>query len=206
MESQGDPGSMGNLGSWNASPTGGCVGVVAGSHGRARPRTTGVVFEDAMPAEFRDAERGLPGSGCPINPGPWSVPMREGRWKLPVLDGGETTFFVIAAGLFAALGATGATLVFVPPSRRVRPALRYPAFPRPDPDSIDFAVPSADPETFQAIFFGDTQPRDLREVDYFKHDLVEVDRSDQCVPLASLWETSCSTTLVSWSLTTRRWP
>jgi hypothetical protein len=44
----------------------------------------------------------------------------------------------------------------------------------PLPAAIDFPLyPQDEPEQFQAILFGDPQPRDQQEVDYIAHDVVE---------------------------------
>jgi hypothetical protein len=44
----------------------------------------------------------------------------------------------------------------------------------PLPKSIDFGLTARpEPDTFSALFFGDTQPRDLREVDYLIRDIIE---------------------------------
>lgn len=44
----------------------------------------------------------------------------------------------------------------------------------PLPASIDFPLAAQEePGRFRAIFFGDTQPRDVREVEYLSHDVVE---------------------------------
>jgi lysophospholipase L1-like esterase len=44
----------------------------------------------------------------------------------------------------------------------------------PLPESIDFPLyPQKEPQKFQAIMFGDPQPRDQKEVDYIAHDVVE---------------------------------
>lgn len=56
------------------------------------------------------------------------------------------------------------------------PNLRYPGVEPtgPLPDSIDFPLtPQAEPDRFQTIFFGDTQPRNVQEVEYFTHDIAE---------------------------------
>ncbi len=43
----------------------------------------------------------------------------------------------------------------------------------PLPESVDFPLyPSTEPDTFRALMFGDTQPRNLQEVDYITHDVV----------------------------------
>lgn len=44
----------------------------------------------------------------------------------------------------------------------------------PLPASVDFPLRvQAEPERFQTIFFGDTQPRNVEEVEYFTHDIAE---------------------------------
>ncbi|MCA9053852.1 MAG: calcineurin-like phosphoesterase family protein [Planctomycetaceae bacterium] len=44
----------------------------------------------------------------------------------------------------------------------------------PLPESIDFPLaPQEEPDDFQAILFGDTQPRNQQEVDWIAHDVVE---------------------------------
>lgn len=42
------------------------------------------------------------------------------------------------------------------------------------PQSIDFALyPQEEPDTFRAVVFGDTQPRDRKEVNYIAHDTIQ---------------------------------
>lgn len=42
------------------------------------------------------------------------------------------------------------------------------------PESIDFPLrPNAEPDKFKALLFGDPQPRNLREVEYIAHDVIE---------------------------------
>lgn len=44
----------------------------------------------------------------------------------------------------------------------------------PLPESVDFPLyPQEEPDDFKAILFGDTQPRNQREVDWIAHDVVE---------------------------------
>lgn len=152
--------------------------VMAAAAAPVRAATAqGVVFEDRNGNGVRDPrERGL--RGVRVSNGADIVQTdRNGRWELPVLDGSETIFFVIKPRGYA------------PPMSEDRlprfsyihkpggsPSLKFPGIAPtgPLPASIDFALrPQREPDTFQAIFFGDTQPRDVREVDYFKHDIVE---------------------------------
>lgn len=150
--------------------------LVLASLGRADD-ATGVVFDDANGNGVRDrGERGLRGVRV-SNQRDIVSTDREGRWRLPVLEGSETTFFVLKPRGYA------------PPTSADRlprfsythkpggsPSLKFAGLAPtgPLPASIDFALRrQREPDTFQAIFFGDTQPRDVREVDYFKHDIVE---------------------------------
>ncbi|AMV37681.1 calcineurin-like phosphoesterase C-terminal domain-containing protein [Planctomyces sp. SH-PL62] len=44
----------------------------------------------------------------------------------------------------------------------------------PLPASVDFAlVPREEPDSFKLLLFGDTQPRDVKEVEYITHDVIE---------------------------------
>ncbi|MCH2213103.1 MAG: calcineurin-like phosphoesterase family protein [Fuerstiella sp.] len=44
----------------------------------------------------------------------------------------------------------------------------------PLPESVDFPLtPQTEPDEFQAILFGDTQPRNQQEVDWIAHDVIE---------------------------------
>ena len=44
----------------------------------------------------------------------------------------------------------------------------------PLPESIDFGlVPQEEPDRFEALVLGDPQPRDVQEVDYLAHDVLE---------------------------------
>lgn len=44
----------------------------------------------------------------------------------------------------------------------------------PLPESIDFPLyPQKEPDQFKAVFFGDPQPRNQKEIDYMSHDVIE---------------------------------
>lgn len=138
---------------------------------------TGVVFEDRNDNGERDAgERGL--RGVRVSNGRDIVLTdRSGRWQLPVLEGPETSFFVIKPrGYTPPLSADRLPRFSYLHKPAGSPQLKFPgvAPTGPLPSSIDFPLRAQrEPDTFQAIFFGDTQPRDLREVDYFRHDIVD---------------------------------
>ena len=137
----------------------------------------GTVFEDRNGNSQRDAgERGLANVRV-SNQRDIVRTDRRGRWELPVLAEGDTTFFVVKPRDYMPPVSVDQLPRF---SYQHKPAgspeLAYAGVPAtgPLPTSIDFPLlPAPEPETFEAIFLGDTQPRDLREVDYFKHDIVE---------------------------------
>ncbi len=135
----------------------------------------GTVYEDRNRNGQRDAgEAGLPGVRV-SNQRDVVVSDRRGRWELPAED--DTVFFVIKPR------------GYMPPVDRHRlprfsyvhkpagspPNLKYPgvAPTGPLPESIDFPLyRQVEPGTFKAVFLGDTQPRDVREVNYFRDSIV----------------------------------
>ncbi|MBD3176697.1 MAG: metallophosphoesterase, partial [Armatimonadia bacterium] len=98
----------------------------------------------------------------------------HGRWELPYDD--DTIFFITKP--------RGWTTPFneynIPQFHYIHrpegsPDLRFGGIEPtgPLPDSINFPLyPSEEPEQFQALFFGDTQPRDVREVEYIRRDVI----------------------------------
>lgn len=136
----------------------------------------GVVFEDRNGNGRRDpGERGLANVRV-SNQRDVAVTDRAGRWELPLLEGGETTFFVVKPrGYMPPVDAHQLPRFSYTHKPDGSPKLRYAGLAPsgPLPESIDFPLRrQREPDAFEAIFFGDTQPRDLREVDYFKQDIV----------------------------------
>ncbi|MGE0431188.1 MAG: calcineurin-like phosphoesterase C-terminal domain-containing protein, partial [Planctomycetota bacterium] len=99
----------------------------------------------------------------------------EGRWRLPVSP--DTRIFVVKPRNWR-----------TPVSAENLPRFHYNYKPQGSPtskfggvaatgdlpDEIDFAlVPHAEPDRFSAIFFADTQPYTIEQVDYVAHDVVE---------------------------------
>ncbi len=142
-----------------------------------QPNTAkGVVFEDKNRNGKRDS--GEPGLGgiWVSNQKEFSRTDRKGRWQLPCDE--ETTFFVVKPRNW-----------MTPVDHHNKPLFYYVHKPKgsptnlkfagvkptgPLPDSIDFALyKRPEPNTFSALFFGDTQPRDLKEVDYLARDIIE---------------------------------
>ncbi len=102
---------------------------------------------------------------------------RNGRWRLPLYD--NTIYFVIKPrGYMTALdqGMQLPRFYYIHNPKGSPAYLKYPAVKPtgPLPASIDFPLYTRrEPNKFTALFFGDTQPRDLREVDYISKSIVE---------------------------------
>ncbi|MGE3309743.1 MAG: calcineurin-like phosphoesterase C-terminal domain-containing protein [Limisphaerales bacterium] len=135
----------------------------------------GTVFDDRNGNGVRDAgERGL--SGVRVsNQRDITVTDKEGRWELPVDD--DTVFFVIKPrGWMPPVNHHQLPRFFY--VHRPGGAPRTLKFPGVDPTgplpaSIDFPLRrQSEPRTFKAVFMGDTQPRDIREVNYFRDSVV----------------------------------
>jgi len=135
----------------------------------------GTVFEDRNGNGVRDAgERGLAGVRV-SNQRDIVVTDREGRWELPAED--DMVFFVIKPrGYMPPLNEHLLPRFFYIHKPAGSPAhLKHPgvAPTGPLPASIDFPLRrQREPRRFQAVFMGDTQPRDLREVGYFRDSVV----------------------------------
>lgn len=152
--------------------------IVILSLGRVQAEVaSGTVFEDRNGNGVRD--KGEPGlRGVRVSNGLEFVSTdRAGHWELPVLDGPETTFFVIKPrGFTPPLSEQQLPRISYNHKPAGSPNLKFPGLSAtgPLPASIDFPLRrQREPDSFQAIFFGDTQPRDVREVNYFKRDIVE---------------------------------
>lgn len=136
---------------------------------------TGFVFNDKDGDRKRDAgEPGIP--NVRVSNGEEIVKTdRDGKWRLPVDD--DTAFFVIKPrGWMTPLNHHNLPEFYYIHKPQGSPNVKFVgvAPTGPLPDSIDFALTlQKEPEKFRAIFFGDTQPRDAREVDYITHDVIE---------------------------------
>lgn len=148
--------------------------VLAAASARAQT-ARGVVFEDLNRNGRRDpGEPGLRGVRV-SNQRDIVLTDREGRWELPATD--NTVFFVIKPrGFMPPLSADRLPqFYYVHQPAGSPPGLKYPgvAPTGPLPASIDFPLHrQREPARFKAIFMGDTQPRDLREVGYFRDSVV----------------------------------
>lgn len=136
---------------------------------------TGVVYHDRNHNGARDTgEEGLP-DVCVSNQREVVRTDAEGRWKLPCGD--DTTFFVIKPrGWMTPVDRERMLPRFYYIHKPAgSPKLKYAgvAPTGPLPASIDFALfPLEEPDKFQVALFGDTQPRDDREVEYMAHDVI----------------------------------
>ena len=149
--------------------------AVAALAAPAQDTATGFAFLDTNRNGARDAgERGMAGV-CVSNGEQVVQTDPEGRWSLPVAP--ESAIFVIKpSGYQLPVNHTQIPRHYYLHNPEGSPELEVPGIPPsgPLPDSIDFAL-HEHPETapFKGLFFGDTQARGLREVNFVTHDVVE---------------------------------
>jgi hypothetical protein len=140
-----------------------------------RQTATGFVFRDDNGNRLRDPqEPGLP--GVKVSNGRTIVATDEaGRYALPVGD--DAIVFVIKPrGYATPLDEHCLPQFYYIHKPAGSPPQKYPGVQPtgPLPASIDFPLaPQEEPEKFRALMFGDTQPRNKREVEYMAHDVIE---------------------------------
>ena len=138
-------------------------------------QATGIVYHDVNGNQQFDAgDRPLP--GVRVSNGDQIVATDgRGRYELPVDD--DTIVFVIKPrGWTTPLSEDNLPQFFYIHKPAGSPPSKYPgvAPTGPLPESVDFPLtPQNEPQEFQAILFGDTQPRNQQEVDWIAHDVVE---------------------------------
>jgi len=136
---------------------------------------TGYVFHDANNNRQRDAgEKVLP--GVRVSNGVEIVSTDEkGQYQLPVTE--DTILFVIKPQEWRTPLSKNLTPEFYYIHKpKGSPKSKYPGVKPtgPLPASVDFPLyPQKEPSQFRAIFFGDPQPRDQKEIDYIAHDVIE---------------------------------
>lgn len=136
---------------------------------------TGFVFHDTNQNRQRDA--GEQGLACVrVSNGRDIVCTDEyGRYQLPVND--DTILFVIKPqGWRTPLSKNLTPEFYYIHKPKGSPKLKYAGVKPtgPLPASVDFPLyPQREPGQFRAIFFGDPQPRDQKEIDYIAHDVLE---------------------------------
>lgn len=152
-----------------------CLALQFESAGLANEIARGVVFHDRNENGRRDPrEPGLKGVRV-SNQKAVVTTDRHGRWELPCGD--DTTFFVIKPrGWMTPVNEHQLPRFFYTHKPGGSPKVKFGGVPPtgPLPESIDFPLRRQDePKTFKALFFGDTQPRNVQEVEYIAHDVVE---------------------------------
>lgn len=138
------------------------------------PCNGGVVFEDRDGDGQRDGdEPGLP--GIRVSDGRRIVVTdAQGRYRLPV-ESGRTTFVVKPAGYAFATRRDGLPDFWRHVQTGPGPALKFGGLPVEPAACRDFALrPQAAGEgALEVLLFGDPQPKDHVEVDYFWRDIVQ---------------------------------
>lgn len=152
------------------SPTGGLIAQAD------RPQSArGVVYHDVNGnRRFDTGDEPLPNVRV-SNGGQIVSTGADGRYELSVTD--DTALFVLKPrGWRTPLSELQLPQFYYLHKPHGSPQSKYPgvAATGPLPESVDFPLyPQAEPEQFRAILFGDTQPRDQKEVDWIAHDVVE---------------------------------
>lgn len=134
----------------------------------------GTVFEDLNRNGRQDAnERGLPGITV-SNQDDFTITNARGEWTLSYTD--DTIFYVQKPrGYMTPVDDRMLPKFYYIHKPAGSPELRYGGVKPtgPLPASIDFPLyKSNEPEKFKALFFGDTQSRNLRELKYLTDDLL----------------------------------
>ncbi len=137
---------------------------------------TGFVFHDRDGDGDRDrGEEGIGGVSV-SNQREVVVTDPDGRWRLPLVDPDDTTFFVVKPrGWMTPVTGVNTPVFYYSHKPTGSPKSRFRGVSPtgPLPSSIDFALrPQSEPDDFRALLFGDPQPRDRREVDYIARDVV----------------------------------
>lgn len=135
----------------------------------------GVVFQDANGnGKFDAGETPLPmvrvSNGAEI-----VLTGDDGRYQLPVTD--DTILFVIKPrGYRTPISDQMLPRFYYIHKPNGSPESKFPGVAKtgPLPESVDFPlIPQDEPDRFQAILFGDTQPRNIQEVEFIAHDVIE---------------------------------
>lgn len=142
----------------------------------ATHEATGIVYEDLNGNSKRDD--GEPGiAGIKVSNGEAIVKTdATGRYRIPVSE--DTIIFVIKPrNWMTPVDELNLPQFYYIHKPAGSPAnFQYPgvAPTGPLPESVDFALVRRDePDSFKAILFGDTQPRNVSEVEYMTHDIIE---------------------------------
>jgi hypothetical protein len=162
----------------------GVVGALALQPDTVRPTylpgalvATGYVYHDANRNGVREpGERGIGGVRV-SDQRSFAKSDSRGRWSLELHSAEDVTIFVVKPrGWMTPVDQHMLPKFYYTHKPNGSPKTRYPGVEPtgPLPVSVDFPLyPQREPSTFRALFFGDTQPRNVREVEYIQHDIVE---------------------------------
>lgn len=146
------------------------------AHTGATETARGVVYFDANTNGVRDAgEKGL--EAVRVSNGREVVLTDEqGRYELEV-DDDDIVFVIKPRGWMTPVDENQLPrFYYIHKPAGSDPGLKFKGVEPtgPLPESIDFPLtPQREPDRFRTIFFGDTQPRNVQEVEYFTHDIAE---------------------------------
>lgn len=135
----------------------------------------GIVFHDENKNQrFDSGERGL--QGIRVSNGRQIVRTGEdGSYRIPVDD--DTHIFVIKPRNWRTpIDEYMIPRFYYTHKPKGSPETKHPGVPPtgPLPDSVDFPLyPHPEPDTFKAVFWADPQPRNLEEIEYVTHDVIE---------------------------------
>lgn len=142
--------------------------------GQGRRIAEGVVFEDRNGSGARGRNPGI--AGVRVSNGREVVKTdAQGRWRLPV-DEDSILFVVKPAGWMTPTDQDGLPRYYYIHKPKGSPESKYPGVPPtgPLPTSIDFPLKKQrENDRFTMVLFGDTQPRDQKEIDFMAHDVIE---------------------------------
>ncbi len=155
-----------------------CIGALVLGFASAQDAAefaSGVVFHDVdRDGILGEKEPRLSGVG--VSNGRKVVQTDEnGRWRLPAEEADE--FFVIKpSGWMVPVDENNLPQFFYIHRPKGSPDSRIPGIPPtgPLPEAINFPLlPQDEPEAFDVLLFGDTQPRNQQEVDWIAEDVVD---------------------------------
>jgi hypothetical protein len=168
---------------WSAGAAGVCaaafvsvaIAQASGASGGETVTATGVVYVDANRNGVRDeGERGIADVG--VSNGADIVRTDEtGRYELAIDARDGQVFVIKPRGFMPPVDELNLPEFYYIHKPDGSPGhLEHEGVPPtgPLPASIDFPMHAqSEPDTFRIVMFGDTQPRDVKEVNYFAHDV-----------------------------------
>ncbi len=136
----------------------------------------GIVYDDANQNGMRDAgEQGIAGVRL-SNGSEITVTDTQGRYELEI-DDDDFVFVIKPRGWATSLSESNLPRFYYLHKPAGSPTDRLYAGVEPTgplPESIDFPLhKQVEPDMFKALMFGDPQPRNVQEVEYIAHDVVE---------------------------------